>query len=141
MIERIEQSDRRLEVRLSSTFAELERGVNLLQAFMAEIQADDDLAYRVVLLGSEVLTNAMKHGNKWHAKKVATMRLVVRKRTMELVVTDEGGGLHLSDRDALSEENLLADHGRGLLLMRELADEVYLEEGENTVRLIFNCSV
>ena len=60
---------------------------------------------------------------------------------MELVVTDEGGGLHLSDRDALSEENLLADHGRGLLLMRELADEVYLEEGENTVRLIFNCSV
>ena len=133
-----DQSERKLELKLASTFAELERAVDLLQAFMQEIQANDDLAYRVVLLASEALTNAMKHGNKWQADKIATICLVVRKHRMELVVTDEGHGLQLPDRNPLAEKHLLDDHGRGLLFMREMADELHLEESKNSVRLVFN---
>ena len=138
MTERIAQSKRRLDLQLSSTFAELERAVAVVQAFLEEIRADEELAYRVVLLASEALTNAMKHGNKWQEEKLATLRLVAAERTIELTVTDEGSGLRLPVRDPLAEENLLDDHGRGLMFMHEMADEVHLTEGSNEVKLVFN---
>jgi len=130
---------KQLNLRIRSTFAELDRAVEALQEFIPCLDLDDDLAYRVILLASEALTNALEHGNQWDAKKAATLKLVRDDAKVELIVTDEGNGIHWTRRNPISEKNRLADHGRGQYFMRKMADEVHVDQGNCRVCLIFYC--
>ena len=128
-----------LEMQLSSTFEELERAVVKLQAFVGDMRGiSEELADRIVLLASEAITNAMDHGNKWQPDKVATLCLTIHKDKVQLDVTDEGCGFKLPANitEALTPEKRMNDHGRGLLLMHEFADEVHLLSGTNRLRLV-----
>ena len=69
-------SQKKLDLVLGSTFEELDCAVEALQEFIPTMELDDDLAYRVILLASEALTNAMEHGNQWDENKEATLSLI-----------------------------------------------------------------
>lgn len=130
---------KKLELKLSSTFKNLDDAVEALQDFVPTLDLDDDLAYRVILLASEALTNAMEHGNQWDETKEATLHLVKEEDRVELTVTDEGDGIYWTQRDPLTEANRLADHGRGQYFMQTMADEVHVEQQGRRLRLIFYC--
>lgn len=130
---------KKLELKLSSTFKNLDDAVEVLQDFVPTLGLNDDLAYRVILLASEALTNAMEHGNQWDEKKEATLHLAKEGDRVELTVTDEGDGIYWTQRDPLTEANRLADHGRGQYFMRTMADEVHVEQQGRRLRLIFYC--
>jgi len=131
-------TDGTLHLKLSSTFDNLERAVNEAEAFMSRMTNDDDLAYRVVLLTSEAVTNAMEHGNKWDAEKHITLDLIATRARIELQVGDEGGGYESSDvPDPRHDDNVFNGRGRGLFFMEELASELHLEREGCLLRLIF----
>ena len=130
---------KKLELKLPSSFKNLDNAVEALQDFVPTLDLDDNLAYRVILLASEALTNAMEHGNQWDEKKEATLHLVKERDRIELIVTDEGHGIDWTQRDPLTEANRLADHGRGQYFMRTMADEVHVEQQGRKLRLIFHC--
>lgn len=130
---------KKLELKLSSTFKNLDDAVEALQDFVPTLDLDDDLAYRVILLASEALTNAMEHGNQWDETKEATLHLVKEEDRVELTVSDEGDGIYWTQRDPLTEANRLADHGRGQYFMRTMANEVHVEQQGRRLRLIFYC--
>ncbi len=130
-------AEKQLNLKIPSTFDELDRAVETLQEFIPGLDLDDDLAYRVILLASEALTNALEHGNQWDVKKEATLKLVRDSDKIELTVTDQGDGIHWTQRDPLSEENRLADHGRGQYFMQKMADEVHIDQENCKVCLIF----
>ena len=130
---------KRLDLRLSSTFDELDRAVEALQEFIPSLNLEDDLSYRVILLASEALTNALEHGNEWDENKKATLSLIKEKDRVELCVTDEGGGIHWTQRDPLAESNMLHERGRGQYFMKQMADEVHIEKDGGTLRLVFYC--
>ena len=132
-------SQKRLDLELGSTFEELDCAVEALQDFIPTLELDDDLSYRVILLASEALTNAMEHGNQWDEDKDATFSLVKDGNRIDLVVTDEGDGIHWTRRDPLTEFNRLADHGRGQYFMRTMADEIHVEKNGCRLRLVFYC--
>ncbi len=131
---------KRLDLRFASTFDELEHAIEALQDFIPTLDLDEDLAYRVILLASEALTNAIEHGNRWDKNKEVMFSLIKRKKSIELVVTDEGDGLHWTHRDPLEEKNLLCERGRGQYFMKKMADEVYIDEGHCQLRLVFHCA-
>ena len=130
-------SAQRIEMQLSSTFEELERAVEELQSVIGDLE--EDLGHRIVLLASEAITNAMEHGNNWQPDRKTSLSLVIGKSEVELKVTDEGQGIRMprKEADPLRPENMLNDHGRGLLFMHEYADEVHLADGARTLRLVF----
>ncbi|MCY3999910.1 MAG: ATP-binding protein [Bacteroidetes bacterium] len=130
---------KRLELNIASTFDELDLAVEQLQDFIPTLDLDDDLSYRVILLASEALTNAIEHGNKWDENKHATLRLVMQEDRIELTVTDQGEGIHWTQEDPLEEKKRLADHGRGQFFMRKMADEVYIDEENCRLDLVFHC--
>jgi serine/threonine-protein kinase RsbW len=132
-------SQKRLDLVFGSTFEELDCAVEALQEFIPTIELDDDLAYRVILLASEALTNAMEHGNQWDENKNATLSLVKDGNLIEVVVTDEGKGIHWTQHDPLTESNQLADHGRGQFFMSKMADEIHVEGDGCRLRLVFYC--
>ena len=129
----------KLELKLASCFEELDKAVETLQKFIPSLKLPEDVAYHVLLLASEALTNAIEHGNQWDKKKTATLLLIKTESRIELTVMDEGKGIHWSNRDPLSHENRMADHGRGQYFMKTMADEVHVDESEGKLRLVFYC--
>jgi serine/threonine-protein kinase RsbW len=84
----------------------------------------------------EAVVNAIRHGNKLDPEKKIFVSYLVEDARITISVEDEGPGFDLdSVPDPTAEENLEADHGRGILLMRVYMDEVVYNEKGNRVTL------
>lgn len=98
---------------------------------------DERVVFAVGLSLEEAVVNAMRHGNKLDPGKYVTVEYEVSKYKIKIIVTDEGEGFDLdSVPDPTTEENLGADHGRGILLMREYMHEVTYDNKGNKVILV-----
>lgn len=138
MIRSTASSGDSLRLVVPSAFIHLERLVDETEAFLAERVADEDLAYRVVLLASEAATNAMEHGNAMDVDKQVTLDLHVEPERIVLCVEDEGAGFDPEAVDnPLQEDHLFRDSGRGIYLMEHMADEVAYENEGRRVRIVF----
>jgi anti-sigma regulatory factor (Ser/Thr protein kinase) len=78
------------------------------------------------LVVREALANAIVHGNHCDPKKTVRISVAVNEDCDLLMsVRDSGSGFDPSGLpDPISAENLLASHGRGIFLIRQLMDEV-----------------
>ena len=124
---------------LASERASIERIVPETEAFLEERVSDEDLAYRIILLTVEAVTNAIEHGNQFDRTKQVYFRMVAEGQRIEVAVEDEGEGFNpTASADPLACENLLQEGGRGLLFMQSMADEVVFENNGRKVRLIFH---
>ena len=97
----------------------------------------EDVLFAVRLALEEAVVNAIRHGNKSDPDKKIHISYLVENARLVINVEDEGEGFDLdSVPDPTAEENLEADHGRGILLMRVYMDEVVYSERGNRVTLI-----
>lgn len=130
---------RTMEMVLDTDFSSVERVVEETESFLDGRITDEDLAYRVVLLATEAVTNAIEHGNKLDPSKKVFLRVSLLESRIEIVCEDEGTGFDPSKTDDPTEsENLFREGGRGLLFMEEMADDVQFEKDGRLVRLIFH---
>jgi serine/threonine-protein kinase RsbW len=77
---------------------------------------------------TEVVTNAVAHGNQNDPDKKVTVSLKIDKKQVVIRVEDQGHGFdpqHLAN--PLAEENLLKDAGRGIFIVKSLMDEIKFE--------------
>lgn len=124
---------------ISSTFENLEEVVERAESFFSGVSSDDDFVYKAVLLTSEAVTNAIEHGNGLDASKSVHIEFISNEESDQLWVEDEGEGFSADDvKDPLREENLLADGGRGIFLIEQLADEVRYEKGGRRIGMFFH---
>lgn len=104
----------------------------LLNDAVSEITAALDCAVcwdDVEIIGlvvREALANAIVHGNRCDPEKTVSISVTVNEDCDLLVsVKDSGSGFDLSGLpNLIAAENLLASHGRGIFLIRQLMDEV-----------------
>ncbi len=91
-----------------------------------------------VALG-EALANAILYGNRQDPDKKVRVQAELRPGEVVVTVTDEGRGFDPSAvEDPTRPENLERSHGRGLFLLRSLADEVRFNETGNSVTLVLH---
>lgn len=139
MIEIAKKSPHHLYIKCSSEFEHLDTIVDKSEAFLAPLVTDEELAYRVVLLLTEAVTNAIEHGNANDASKMIYIDLKIMDAQILIKVEDEGPGF---DPNAVSNptasENLLNDGGRGIFFIEEMADAVAYEQGGRRVCISFN---
>lgn len=85
----------------------------------------------------EALANAVLHGCKSDpSKQIHCIVSCEPDGAVQITVRDPGEGFDPSAvRDPLSHENLYADHGRGVYLIRQLMDEVAYADGGREVRM------
>ncbi len=125
-------------ITLSSVHEHLEQIVEEAEAFVTSFSSDEDLVYRVVLLTTEAVTNAMKHGNRFDPDKLVTVAFKALDDRIEIDVSDEGEGFNWQGvRNPLEEENLMRDSGRGVYLIEALADEFRYEMGGRKLHMVF----
>ena len=128
-----------LDIKCSSEFEHLDTIVDRSEEFLASLIEDEELAYKVVLLLSEAVTNAIEHGNKLDASKHVTISLEVKPKKVTITVEDQGEGFDRGQlKDPIDGANLLNDGGRGIFFIQEMADAYHLENGGRRVHIIFN---
>jgi serine/threonine-protein kinase RsbW len=85
----------------------------------------------------EALNNAVVHGNRLDAHKLVRVRCRCKVgEGISLIVSDQGQGFDpRTAPDPLTVENLEADHGRGIHIMKLVMDEVSFEQQGTEVRM------
>ena len=78
----------------------------------------------------EALNNAVVHGNRLDARKLVHVRCrCMVGDGISIAVSDQGQGFDASSvPDPVAGENLLAEHGRGIHVMKWAMDEVSFEQ-------------
>ena len=128
-----------MERTLASERASIERIVSETEAFLEGRVGDEELAYNIVLLTVEAVTNAIEHGNRFDPEKKVHFRMQASDGRIEVMVEDEGEGFDPeTSADPRACENLLQEGGRGLLFMQSMADQVEFDRRGRRVRLVFH---
>ncbi len=87
---------------------------------------------------AEALANAMTYGNRLDPEKEVEVRIHVGIRQVRVEVSDAGEGFDPDvPPDPTAPENLEREQGRGLFVMRHLADEVTFNDKGNRLCLVF----
>jgi anti-sigma regulatory factor (Ser/Thr protein kinase) len=84
----------------------------------------------------EALANAIIHGNHEDRRKQVHVTCRCQPDEVSIAVKDEGKGFDVNSvPDPTAPENIGSAHGRGILVMKALMDEVRFEEGGVIVQM------
>ena len=123
---------------LNSTYDEVEKLEDFLNALQEELDFDNEMYARLMLTVSEAVTNGIVHGNKLDESKKVHVRADIDDTYLYVVTEDDGDGFNPEDvPDPLAEENLLKPSGRGIFLMDEHADETIFSKDGTILTLKF----
>ena len=99
---------------------------------------NDDIYGNIMIAVTEAVNNAIKHGNKGDSGKNVSLVLSLQEGMIKFRVEDEGPGFDFHDLpDPTAPENLEKPGGRGIFLMKHLADEVDFSQLGKVVELSF----
>lgn len=119
-----------------------QESINKLELLIEELAdkyhiADDTFANMMTCL-NEAAINAIIHGNKLNPDKKVIVNAEVEGRRMIWTITDEGEGFNQNDiPDPTAPENLERLSGRGVFIIKQLADQCIFNAKGNEVELHF----
>ena len=116
--------------------------IAVVEKLIDKISADHGIVaehYGNVLIAmTEGVNNAIVHGNKLDESKSVSVSCAIDEKTLVFRITDEGPGFDYDNLpDPTAPENIEKPHGRGVFLMRHLADECSFEDEGRIVELTF----
>ncbi|MBC8179957.1 ATP-binding protein [candidate division KSB1 bacterium] len=86
-------------------------------------QEDDKDSLAIAV--TEIVGNAINHGNKGEINKKVTVDFEYKNNTITVTIYDEGKGFDADKiENPLEPENLLKESGRGIFIVRALMDKV-----------------
>jgi len=99
----------------------------------------EELYGKLFLAVLEAANNAVVHGNKEDETKKARIEIEKTKETLIITVVDEGAGFDYDNiPDPTLPENIEKPDGRGVFVIKNLADELTFENNGSTMQMVFN---
>lgn len=103
-----------------------------------ELKIPEDNYGNILIALTEAVNNAIHHGNKLDASKKTSVAFGQDENWLKFRIEDEGLGFDFDNLpDPTDPENIEKPNGRGIFLMKNLADEVSFEENGRIVELTF----
>lgn len=85
----------------------------------------------------EAFVNAIKHGNKYDARKMIRIAAEVSNQEARFTIEDEGEGFDVNTiPDPLDPDNLFKTSGRGVLFIYNIMDEVKYNDRGNRLTMV-----
>jgi serine/threonine-protein kinase RsbW len=110
---------------IPSTADQVAKADEFLETLLRKIGVSEDTIANLAIAVTELVNNAIKHGNKLQKEKTVTVKITYKSGKIEITITDEGEGFNPENvADPLAEENLLKEIGRGIFIVNSLIDEV-----------------
>ncbi|MGW8123415.1 ATP-binding protein [Roseivirga echinicomitans] len=127
---------------ISIEIPSLVENIRIVESFIdnakEKYQLDDDLYGNIMIAVIESVNNAIIHGNQLAKEKFVHLSMILDENSVCFLIKDEGNGFIISDLpDPTAPENLTKTGGRGIFLMKHLADEVNFKENGQEVQLTF----
>ena len=116
--------------------AKVENFIDLLQQ---KNNISDDVFDNILISVTEAVNNSIIHGSKSDASKEVKVKYdILDGKKIVFYITDSGPGFNFSNLpDPTAPENIDSPCGRGVFLMKHLADLVIFSNNGNTVELHF----
>jgi serine/threonine-protein kinase RsbW len=103
-----------------------------------EIKISSDLYGKILIATIEAVNNSIVHGNKLDPKKKVNIDIYTENSNLHINVTDQGPGFDYNKvPDPTTPENIENISGRGVFLMKKLADNLIFNDSGTQVELIF----
>lgn len=98
---------------------------DFIESNLETLGVDKSLIADIAISATELINNAILHGNGGDTSKQVKIRLEVENKTVIVEIVDQGKGFDPTIiPDPLAEENLLKEVGRGIFIARSLVDEL-----------------
>lgn len=111
----------------------------LIDEACSRYQVHESLYGNILIALTEAVNNAIHHGNGLNPAKNVSLGYEAKENQLIFVVSDEGPGFDYQNLpDPTDPQNLEKPHGRGVFLMRALADEVEFSNSGSTAALAFS---
>ena len=120
----------------------LTENIRIIESFIDNAKdkynIDDDIYGNIMIAVTESVNNAIRHGNALQSSKNVTIFLNLEQDIITFSIQDQGAGFDFQNLpDPTSPENLDKPGGRGIFLMKHLADEVKFKDEGRLVELRF----
>ncbi len=111
----------------------------LIDDACARYSVHESLYGNVLIALTEAVNNAIHHGNRLDPSKNVTLGYEKKDDRIIFMVQDQGPGFdHENLPDPTDPQNLEKPHGRGVFLMKALADEVDFFDNGATITMAFS---
>jgi serine/threonine-protein kinase RsbW len=120
----------------------LTENLRIVESFIDNVKEKfdltDDIYGNIMIAVTESVNNAIHHGNANDLSKNVSLSLNLIKTQAKFSIRDEGKGFDYNDLpDPTAPDNLEKIGGRGIFLMKNLADEVHFNDSGREVELVF----
>ena len=127
---------------ISIQIPSLPDNIRIIESFIdnakEKFQLNDDIYGNIMISVTESVNNAIKHGNRNTKSKNVSISLALDDTQLKFKVEDEGNGFDFHDLpDPTAPENIEKPGGRGIFLMKHLAEEVVFTRDGRTVEMTF----
>lgn len=123
---------------LNSDLSEINSVESFVEKIVNSYEVSDEIYGNMLISITEAVSNAIMHGNKADRTKKVRILLEKTKKKLAFRITDEGSGFdHNELPDPTSPENIPKIGGRGVFLMKQLADMVVFDDNGSTVEIQF----
>jgi serine/threonine-protein kinase RsbW len=98
---------------------------NFVDDLVATLNIGDDVYANLMTCLNEAVTNAIFHGNKQNPNKLVYLNLeIINQKRLVFTIADQGEGFNFNNLpDPTAPENLENLSGRGVFIMKQLADQ------------------
>jgi len=111
---------------------------NLIEEIADKHKISEDTFANMMTSLNEAAINAIVHGNKLDPNKKVIVNAEIERRRIIWTVTDEGDGFDYNNlADPTAPENIENLTGRGVFIMKHLADQCIFNTRGNEVELHF----
>jgi len=129
----------RYEIAVFSKKENLTQIENFLDEVSKKLTIGEELYGKIFLAVMEASNNAIVHGNKENEQKKVSIIFQKNEKDITIIIKDEGDGFDYENiPDPTLPENIEKINGRGIFIIKNLADELTFEENGSEMQLIFN---
>jgi serine/threonine-protein kinase RsbW len=125
-------------IKINSDIEKLKIVETLVDKLSKKLGVSDEVYGKILISTVEAVNNAILHGNKGDVNKMVTVNISADGNVLDITVTDEGEGFEYGNLpDPTDPKNIENLHGRGVFLMRRLADNIEYNTSGNEVKMRF----
>ena len=125
-------------ITINSDIEKLKVVETLVDKLSKKLGVSDEVYGKILISTVEAVNNAILHGNKGDINKMVTVNIIADGNVLDITVTDEGEGFEYGNLpDPTDPKNIENLHGRGVFLMRRLADSIEYNTSGNEVKMRF----
>jgi serine/threonine-protein kinase RsbW len=124
---------------INSDLSQLTLVEQLIDKVCSSLNIDEDMYGNVLIAVTEAVNNAIIHGNKYSDSLKVLVDVIDQDDTFAFRISDSGTGFDFTNLpDPTAPENIEKENGRGIFLIKNLADNLEFSENGKVATIFFN---